>query len=231
MKTNILALLLALVFGFLQPLRADMLYLKNKRSLEGLVKSEDENSIELEVCYGGTVRFQKNAIERLERSLPEEVSEIRGKWLMQKMNSQVRIERQRREEEAKPRRIEFSQDSHSIVLPVTLNKTVEARLILDTGASLVVLSQGIAKKLGAKIYQGSPDIKLTLADGRQVNARFAVLDSVKIENSEARNIEAAVMLEDARDERLGDGLLGMSFLKHFSFKVDYRERRLILEKL
>src|SRR3990167_10841471 len=56
MKTNILALLLALVFGFLQPLRADMLYLKNKRSLEGLVKSEDENSIELEVCYGGTDR-------------------------------------------------------------------------------------------------------------------------------------------------------------------------------
>ncbi|MDP2940997.1 MAG: retropepsin-like aspartic protease [Candidatus Omnitrophota bacterium] len=231
MKKNNLLALLILVFAFQGQAQADTVFLKNKRALEGLVKSEDAGSIELEVCYGGTVKFQKSDVEKIERSLPEEAVIIRRKWEKQKIDNQERMRRQSREEEAKPRRIDFSADSHSIILPVTLNKKVEARLVLDTGATLVVLNKGIAEELNLKTGPASPEIKLTLADGRQVNAKFVVLESVKVENSEARDVEAAVMLEDVRDASFGDGLLGMSFLKHFSFNVNYKEKRLTLEKL
>ncbi len=231
MKKNNLLILLLLGFTFPGLVQADTLYLENGRSLEGLVKSEDENNIELEVCSGGIVKFQKSDVEKIERSLPGEAAAIRGKWEKQKINNEERMRRQSKEEEAKPRRIDFSADSHSINLPVTLNKKVEARLVLDTGATLVVLNKGIAEKLNLKTGPASPEIKLTLADGRQVNAKFVVLESVKVENSEAQDVEAAVMLEDVRDASFGDGLLGMSFLKHFSFNVNYKERRLTLEKL
>jgi len=231
MKKNNLLALLILVFAFQGQAQADTVFLKNKRALEGLVKGEDAGSIELEVCYGGTVKFQKSDVEKIKRSLPEEAAAIRAKWEKQKINNQERMRRQSREEEAKPRRIDFSADSHSIILPVTLNKKAEARLVLDTGATLVVLNKGIAEELNLKTGPASPEVKLTLADGRQVNAKFVVLESVKVENSEARDVEAAVMLEEVRDASFGDGLLGMSFLKHFNFNVNYKERRLTLEKL
>lgn len=229
---KILLLILVFVFVCFAALNADTLYLKNGRSIEGLIKNEDTdaNIIELEVC-AGTVKFKKSEIERIEKSTPEESSAIRQKWERQKKEAQDRIFRQQLEEERRPKKIEFSQDKPFIILDVTLNKKVEASLVLDTGSSVILLRKNIAEKLGIDLEKVKTDAKLILADGRQVNAKNIILESVKAQGVEAKNVEATIILDEVEDLGFGDGLLGMSFLKRFNFKVDQKNKKLILEKL
>lgn len=226
--------ILTLIFIFLLcsslKVNADTIYLKNGRSIEGLVKMEDEDSVELEVC-SGTVKFRKSEIERIEKSTLDESLAIREKCERQKIALKEGILKQQKEEESKPKKVEFSSDFPGIVLNVTLNKKVQASLVLDTGASVVVLRKNIAEKLGINLDKVGEEAKLILADGRRLNGKYVILESIKVENVEAENIEAAIMLEEVSDTGFGDGLLGMSFLKRFNFKIDQKEKRLILEKL
>lgn len=210
-------------------LSADILYLKNGRSLEGLVKKEEEDFIELEV-FGGTVKLNRREIERIERSMPEEVTQILREWEKKRIETQKIILERELEEEKKPKGIDFFQKQQHISLGATLNKKVNTSLLLDTGASLIVLNRNIGKKLGLDLDRVEPDVKLILPDGRQLEAKHIILESVKVENVEAKNVEAAVMLKEAGKLDFGDGLLGMSFLKNFNFRVDQKAKKLILEK-
>lgn len=214
-------------------LSADILYLKNGRSLEGLIKEEGKDFVELEV-FGGTVKLNMREIERIEKSAPEQMAAILKKWEKKKIENQEMILKRQLEEERKPKKIEkkvdFLEKTQHIVLTVLLNKKIEASLILDTGASLIVLKKDIGKKLGIDLKGVNPDVTLILPDGRKMQANHIILESVKVENVEAKNVEAALMLDDAGELHFGDGLLGMSFLKQFNFKVDQKGKKLILEK-
>lgn len=224
-------IVLSLIFwaALLVKSAADTLYLKNGRSIEGLIKSQDDKTIELEVCQG-VIKFDKDEIERIEKSTSHEAAAIRRKWEKQILRAQQRLQKQREEEERMPKKVTFFREGQGIILNVTLNKKVDASLILDTGASLIILRKDIAKKLGMDVDRVKPDAKLTLADGRKIDAKYIVLESVEAQNVEARNVEAAVMLEELRDIKFDDGLLGMSFLRRFNFKIDQKEKKLILEK-
>jgi len=116
------------------------------------------------------------------------------------------------------------------MVKATLNGKVEVQFHLDTGASIVMLRRSVAEKLGMNLSRVVPDMQAQIANGSKVNAKRIILESVKVENSEAKNVDAAILLDEAGD--IGsDGLLGMSFLKRFNFKVDQKEKKLILEKL
>jgi clan AA aspartic protease (TIGR02281 family) len=222
-------LIFLLFFSFTSGLNADTLHLKNGRTIEGLVKTEDENRLTLEVC-SGAVTFDKSEIEEIEKSTPEQASAMRLKWEVQKQENQKKWTAQQIEEEAAPKKIEFSQDTQNIMLPVLLNNKVEAKLVLDTGASTVMLRKDIAKKLG--IDTGTdlePYAKVSLADGKQVNVKLVILKSVKVQGVEANDVEAVILSEEG-NIGFGDGLLGMSFLKKFNFKIDQKNKKLILEK-
>jgi len=91
--------------------------------------------------------------------------------------------------------------------------------------------RNIAEELGINLDNIKPDMKATVADGRQVDAKRIVLENVKVENVEADNVEAAVLLGEEGGVDIGDGLLGMSFLSKFNFKIDNKDKKLILEKL
>ena len=240
------------LFAFFGLASADTLYLKNGRSIEGIIKSEEGEFVALDVC-GGSVKFKTSEIDRIDRSSLQEQGAIQEKWQAQKKDWENRVITRQREEESKPRAVDFkepsspknieiSQDRSSIVLDVTLNKKVKASLILDTGASVIMLKKDFAKKLGIDLNELGHNMKVVLADGRTANARHIVLDSVQVQNVEAQNVEATILLdEQVRDNELeferpastsiGDGLLGMSFLKHFNFKIDQKQKKLILEKL
>lgn len=207
----------------------DTLYLKNGRSIKGLIKSEDEDSIELEV-NAGVVKFKRAEIDKIVRALPGEESQIRQKWESERRGLQEKISKQQFEEENKPRKAEFSQGQQGISVAVILNNKVEASLILDTGSSLVMLRKDIVNRLGLNLDTPNPDMEAQLADGRKVKAKRLVLESVKVQNSEANNVDAVVLLEE-ENISFAEGLLGMSFLSRFNFKVDQKEKKLILEKL
>jgi clan AA aspartic protease (TIGR02281 family) len=210
---------------------ADTIYLKNGRKINGIVKSEEDGMVELEVG-GGAVKFKSSEIEKMEFSEISEHRQIRQDWEDQKQRTQEKIVQQQIAEAQQPKRVEFSRDSRGITLSVKLNRKADVRLVMDTGSALVVLRRSVAKKLGINLESTKPDAKLIVADGRKVDAKLVTLASVEVEGVVANNVEAAVMLEEVQGGLLyEDGLLGMSFLKRFNFKVDQRQKRLILEKI
>jgi clan AA aspartic protease (TIGR02281 family) len=94
------------------------------------------------------------------------------------------------------------------------------------------LSNKIAANLGINLNSDSATpVELIVADGRRIKAKMVVLDSVGVQDSEVKNIEAAILSEKETASIPEDGLLGMSFLKKFNFKIDQKNDKLILEKL
>ena len=112
-----------------------------------------------------------------------------------------------------------------------LNKKVEAKLLLDTGASTVLLTKRLAEKLGIKTNgENKNKGKVRLADGREVDGMYMRLDSVNVQGVEAKDVGTVVLLEHTKTNS-HDGLLGMSFLSKFNFQIDTVNKKIILEKL
>ena len=244
MISKILAFALSCLICLISEVNADIVYLKNGRNIEGLIKNEDGQSVELDVGFG-TLKFYRQEIKSIYKSTPEEIVIIRKKWQRQQKEAErerliaerqlQRLVRERRlreekDPDSKPKEVEFSQESQHIMIDTLLNKKVKASLLLDTGASDILLSSRIAKELGVRTdTENVRKGEVVMADGSQVEAIYIVLDSVDVQGAEARDIRAVVLLEDAKMEPQ-DGLLGMSFLSKFNFQIDTVNKKLILEK-
>lgn len=225
------------IFGFLVvTVEADVIHLKNGRSIEGLIEKEKDDNVVLDIGFG-TVKFHKDAIEKIERSSPEETRLLRKDWQTQRKLEEKRwkeIEKEKVEagkrKEFEPKKVPFSQDLGHIIVETLLNKKVKASLLLDTGASTILLSNEIAKRLKIKTDKtGGNGVMVQLANGEKVKAQYVVLDSVKIEDVEAKSV-GAVVLSETIEMQAHDGLLGMSFLNNFNFEIDTENKKLILQK-
>jgi aspartyl protease family protein len=89
-----------------------------------------------------------------------------------------------------------------------------ARFVVDTGATVVVLSKSEADRLAIR-YLDAPSSLASTANGT-VTYRVVKLDRVKIGDVELTNVDAAI-LEGAYD---GPNLLGMSFLSRTEVSRD-----------
>lgn len=210
---------------------ADTLQLKNGRSMEGIIKKEDSQSIELEVGVGCSIKFLKSEVNSISRSSSQDSLALRAKWEKDKLASEKRMLDEKLADERKERTVEFSRGSQGILLNVKLDDKIEARMVLDTGASIILITRNVAGKLRINLDGLQPDMTMQTADGRKISAKHIVIGKVEVQGAQARNVDAAILLSEAGDMGFGDGLLGMSFLKHFNFKVDQKEKKLILEKL
>jgi clan AA aspartic protease (TIGR02281 family) len=225
---GILFTILIMVF-VVPPLKADTVYLKNGRTIEGFILEEKPESVQVDVGFG-KVGLKRSEIESVSISNEQDSGRLRDKWLRQKTASQERAKEEKLKEEAAPKHAAISDDRGQMVVEAVLNKKVKARLILDTGATLVVIKDSVAKQLGLGAQDLKEDMKLKFADGRESIARHAVLASVSVQGVEAQNIDVAILAADIQDPALKDGLLGMTYLKNFNFKIDQRNKKLILEK-
>lgn len=124
--------------------------------------------------------------------------------------------------------VSFTGSSSNIMVNVLINDLVRANFVLDTGASLVVISRDIANKLGIGIRREESSIFITLADGRKVSANIVTIKSLRIGRIEGKDIEAAVL--DYEENSDLEGLLGMSFLKQFMINIDAKNGKLIIEE-
>ncbi len=214
----------------------DTIYLRNGRNIEGLIKKEDGKSVLLDVGFG-TVKFRREEIKDISRSSREEAFNIRKRWGEQRKLEEERMSRRKKEleetrqkKEFEPKEARFIQDKNKIVVEALLNKKVKASLLLDTGATVVLLSSGIAKRLRIRKNATKKDmVKVQMADGRKVNAQLIVLNTVSVEGAKARDVEA-VVLSDYEGMGGCDGLLGMSFLSRFNFQIDTVNKKLILKR-
>lgn len=98
---------------------------------------------------------------------------------------------------------------HFTVHPVIRNTRL--RMLVDTGASLVVLTDADARSLGLKLTPADYKIRMSTANG-VVAAASVHLDDLTLGEITVRRVEAVVMPAGA----LETSLLGMSFLKRLS---------------
>jgi len=231
MKNAVLVFLI--LFSFKVSACADTLYLNNGRTIEGIIQKEDEQSINLEVNCG-MIKFTKDQIKSISRSSEGTAQSLRQVWAEEKEIHEAKVREAREKAEHEPKLAVMNKESGHMMVSATLNKKVKVNLILDTGASILALSSKVAVSLGVDTStppKPADTIDVILADGSKVGARRIILDSVSVQGSEVEKVEAAILPKQATGLIAGDGLLGMSFLKKFSFKIDQKNDQLILEKL
>ena len=114
----------------------------------------------------------------------------------------------------------------SLIVQVQLNQERSAQLIVDTGASMTVLSNDVAIDLG---ILGTTENELMTVNtaGGQVQVNVNYLSSLSVGKAKADHV--AVAIHDLPDiPSQIEGLLGMSFLKHFLVTLDAEHGYLIL---
>ena len=132
---------------------------------------------------------------------------------------------------AKPKQItKLEISNNQIFVPVTMvnkGRKVEARMILDTGASSTVIYPLLAKKLGLQGNRVSMGYS-KIADGSKVRSFITKIDFLQVDDSVLRNPEIVVMT--GLSDMGADGLLGNSFLKYFHIAIDYDNQLLIWDR-
>ena len=112
------------------------------------------------------------------------------------------------------------------LVDTVINGVVNARMVLDTGSTGVVISQAVADLLRRNGSLVEEDIlgqgRATFADGSITNGTIVRLRSVSVGSKIAYNVGASILPGE------GDMLLGQSFLQRFgSWSIDNRNRQLV----
>jgi len=108
----------------------------------------------------------------------------------------------------------------------SLNNSVQVTLLLDTGASLSIISFDTLARLGLSPDQATKTGWFTTANG-VVQAPIISLAGFTVGGHIVENIEVGVM--DVSHTGSIDGLLGMNFLKHFKFYIDQNDNKMHLQ--
>lgn len=121
----------------------------------------------------------------------------------------------------------FNPHSHAIIVNVFIKAThpTIAKLILDTGASRLVLPWKLATTIGLSIDQDkiTPITTVTTVESvPEVN-----IPEVTVLGKTVKNVKGVI--KDLPPQAPADGLLGLSFLKHFRLTIDFRKGLLSLD--
>ena len=115
----------------------------------------------------------------------------------------------------------------SLLVTVQLNHTRQAQLILDTGATMTVLSNDVALDLGL-IADTNTRLTTVNTAGGPIQVNITKISSIHAGAAQVKNVDVAI--HDLPDSPAGiDGLLGMSFLNHFLVTLDTNQGQLHLK--
>ena len=116
-------------------------------------------------------------------------------------------------------------DGH-VVIPVVLNGFLEARVLVDTGAGITVLSRELAQELQLEEEPGHGITLKTMA--LDIQAQLATLDSIQIGDLIEKDFRVAISDLPSGEERKFDAILGMDFLNKYKIHIDNENRRIVL---
>lgn len=117
-------------------------------------------------------------------------------------------------------------NGNQVIVPVTITfrgRSITARLLLDTGATVTTISEAAAAQLGisaADVQSG----RSTVADGRSVGSFNFKADSLTVAGHSLPNADTSIL--PGSGGKGHDGLLGMNYLKNFRYHVNF-ERSVI----
>jgi clan AA aspartic protease (TIGR02281 family) len=104
-----------------------------------------------------------------------------------------------------------------------LNERVKRHLVVDSGASFMLINPQIAKELDITVNENTPLIPMTTVSG-YILVPLVTLKSVRIGKAQAENIEAVIYTLPSG----GDGLLGNSFLNKYRVTLDSIQGKMTL---
>ena len=105
---------------------------------------------------------------------------------------------------------------------VILNGKVKRTLIVDTGASFVLIDGQTAKELDVTVGEDTPIIPMSTASGWGF-VPLVTLKSVRVGEAEVQNVEAVILTMPS-----GGGLLGNTFLNKFGVNIDSTNEKMTL---
>ena len=117
--------------------------------------------------------------------------------------------------------LKFDPATYGIILEAKIkNRFAEiAHLILDTGSTYVTVPWKLAVATHLDIKQDQT-VKLTSASTYETVPKV-IIPELEVLGKKVRNVEAIV--KDLPPEAPADGLLGLSFLKHFKLMIDFKK--------
>ena len=175
--------------------------------------------------YRTNFQVFKDALKKKQGSIDStEISADEASFFAEMSNRAVEMDN-----DFKKEIVGYTPEANQIVVDAVINDNVSVRLVVDTGASIVILSKEVAGRLGITEENTDAEIEITMANGATVNAQPVILKSIKVGDAEIENVEAAIL----ENNLIGgaDGLLGMSFLNNFIVSVDTSSSKLILEQV
>jgi len=119
-------------------------------------------------------------------------------------------------------------DGNLWFVPVIFNDGKMQRMAIDTGASIISLPWHMAAAIDMSPMASDPAMQVQMADGRVVAATRKIASKVRVGKFTVENVECAVMPRELTEAA---PLLGLSFLKHFTFKIDTANAKLIMSKV
>ena len=214
-------------------------------TLKGVIKERMEEGIVIDAGYG-TIVISFNDIKEIRTPEGQKKTAALMEWRGHVYDTKRR-EKQRRQHDAAVRdrihaslqekeaikekarrdqehRISFD-DSSKITVKAVINGEVEAELLVDTGASKVLIPLKTVEAISG--IGPLPEEKVTtkLADGTEREGTPITLKSIELDGLKAENVEAITMEMEGQE-----GLLGMSFLGKFHMRIDTRNKELILKE-
>jgi clan AA aspartic protease (TIGR02281 family) len=125
--------------------------------------------------------------------------------------------------------ISFERTAEGLILvDAILNDRVKARMILDTGANLVVITEELSKKLNQDISFKDEVIKINTNCG-EVEGRSLVIQKIELGQTMKRNVRSVITPDNYAFKGF-DGVLGLSFLGEFKVTVDYKNGKILLSE-
>ena len=178
--------------------------------------------------YRDDLKVYKEAYDHLsesEKAVLLEKEQQKSDKRRQDLEEQRKAEEKRRiESKQKPKDLttEVTIKGNHVLVPVTLGygpKKVQAHFVLDTGAEIVVVHQGVAQNLNIQQFRKG---MVKVAGGKQVPVKIVKLSYVQVGPYRKSNIRAVVITPEGSLHY--DGLLGMNFLKGLDYKIDFENR-------
>ena len=122
--------------------------------------------------------------------------------------------------------IPLSRVGDHFLVDAWLNNSTQVRLLIDTGASMTILSPGMLERNNIA-YRDTGKTRLFNTANGQVSAPIYEIGSLSLGEWQVSPIKIAAMPID--HTTAFHGLLGMNYLKHFQFFIDQNEARLRLQ--
>lgn len=123
--------------------------------------------------------------------------------------------------------IPLMNQTNALMVSAKLNDRATGTFVVDTGATYTSISQELADSMGPGLrYVGT--VRITTANG-QIDVPKVIIDRIRINNLEARNVEATVI--NLHKGGSFSGLLGLSFLRNFQLTINPKSNQLVFRAI